>query len=272
MKNEIATNPAYRKVVAALSDCEERYEGLAKSIDGTDDSRLASTVAALKREIELRRGLEVELLTAVEAERQRIGQDLHDDLCQQLGAAALLVGSVAERVSALDQKLGEKVAKVPQVITDAIESCRNLARGLHPVTLAAEGLPAALQELAARVPGHVKFTWPHSKRIEFEPMVALHLYRIAEEAVGNAVKHAVAKTITIGLAIIGGRPILEIADDGKGCAEKLKTKGMGLQNMRYRANLIGGQLTVEGRKRGGTCVRCTLPVRKGNRWRENISE
>jgi two-component system sensor kinase FixL len=261
MKNEIATNPAYRKVVAALSDCEERYEGLVKSIDGTDDSRLASTLATLKHEIELRRDLEVQLLTAVEAERQRIGQDLHDDLCQRLGAAALLVGSVAERVAALDQKLGEELAKVPQVITGAIESCRSLARGLHPVTLAGEGLPAALQELAARVPGNVKFSWPHSKRLDFEPMVALHLYRIAEEAVGNAVKHAAAASITIGLAITAGRAVLEIGDDGKGFGEKLKTKGMGLQNMRYRANVIGGQLTVEAGKSGGTCVRCTLPVR-----------
>src|ERR1700730_6787114 len=134
MKNEIATNPAYRKVVAALSDCEERYEGLVKSTDGTNDSRLASTVATLKREIALRRDLEVELLTAVEAERQRIGQDLHDDLCQRLGAAALLAGSIASGVTALDQKLGARAAQVPQAITDAIQACRNLARGLHPVT------------------------------------------------------------------------------------------------------------------------------------------
>jgi two-component system sensor kinase FixL len=261
MKNEIATQPAYRKVVAALSDCEERYAGVVKSMDAGNDSRLAATVTALRREIELRRGLEVELLTAVEAERQRIGQDLHDDLCQQLGAAALLVGSVTERVRALDQKLGEKVAKVPQLITDAIEACRNLARGLHPLTLKEAGLPAALQELAARVPADVKFSWPQSERIDFEPMVALHLYRIVEEAVANAVKHAGAKSITIELAIIAGRPVLEIGDDGKGVG-KLKTKGMGLPNMRYRANVVGGELTVEERKGGGTCVRCTLPVRK----------
>jgi two-component system sensor kinase FixL len=262
MKNEIATHPAYRKVVAALSDCEERYDGLVKSMDGGNDSRLAATVTTLRREIELRRGLEIELLTAVEAERQRIGQDLHDDLCQRLGAVSLLLGSLAGKASALDRNLGKKLGEIPRAITDAIESCRNLARGLHPVTLAEAGLPAALQELAARVPGNVKFSWPHSKRIDFEPMVALHLYRIAEEAVGNAVKHAEAKSITIGLAIIGGRPILEIADDGKGCAEKLKTKGMGLPNMQYRANVVGGKLTVEGRKGGGTCVRCTLPMRK----------
>src|SRR5438067_13257534 len=190
MKNEIATNPAYRKVVAALDDCEKRYDGLIKGAGATDDLRLASTVAILKGEVEQRRRLEVELLTAVEAERQRIGQDLHDDLCQRLGAIALLIGSLAKEVSVLDPKLGEKVEKIPSLVTETIESCGNLARGLHPVTLATAGLPAALAELAARVPANVKVDWPHPERIDFEPMLALHLYRIAEEADANAVKHA----------------------------------------------------------------------------------
>jgi two-component system, LuxR family, sensor kinase FixL len=261
---EIVTNPAYRKVVAALNDCEERYDGLIKSIDGTNDARLASAMAALGREVELRRQLEAELLTAVEAERERIGQDLHDDLCQRLGAIALLVGSLAREVDVLAPKLGERLREIPELVTDTIESCRNLARGLHPVTLASAGLPGALEELAARVPGDVKFHWPHSERIDFEPTLALHLYRIAEEAVSNAVKHAGAKSITIELAILAGRPVLEISDDGKGFGEKLETKGMGLRNMQYRTNLIGGKLTVEGRKGGGTRVRCTLPHRKPN--------
>src|SRR5438874_703905 len=264
MKNEIVTNPAYRKVVAALDDCERRYDGLIKQTGATNDLRLSSTVAILKGEVEQRRRLEIELLTAVESERQRIGQDLHDDLCQRLGAIALLSGSLAKEVSAIDQKLGEKVGKIPSLVTETIGSCRNLARGLHPVPLASAGLPAALAELAARVPADVKFHWPHSERIDFEPMVALHLYRIAEEAVGNAVKHARAKSITIGLAILAGRPVLEIADDGKGIGQKLKTEGMGLRNMQYRANVIGGNLTVEARKGGGTCVHCTLPLRKPN--------
>jgi len=262
MKNEIATNPAYRKVVAALDDCEKRYDGLIKGAGATDDLRLASTVAILKGEVEQRRRLEVELLTAVETERQRIGQDLHDDLCQRLGAIALLIGSLAKEVSVLDKKLGEKLGKIPALVTEAIGSCRNLARGLHPVTLASAGLPAALAELAARVPADVKFHWPRSERIDFEPTLALHLYRIAEEAVTNAVKHAGAKSITIGLAILARRPVLEIADDGKGIGQKVKTEGMGLRNMEYRANVIGGNLTVEARKGGGTCVRCTLPLRK----------
>jgi signal transduction histidine kinase len=216
----------------------------------------------LRGEVEQRRRLEIELLTAVETERQRIGQDLHDDLCQRLGAIALLSGSLAKEVSVLDEKLGGKVGKIPSLVTETIGSCRNLARGLHPITLASAGLPAALAELAARVPVDVKFHWPHSERIDFEPMLALHLYRIAEEAVTNAVKHAGAKCITIGLAILAGRPVLEIADDGKGIGQKLKTEGMGLRNMQYRANVIGGELMVEARKGGGTCVRCTLPLRK----------
>jgi signal transduction histidine kinase len=262
MNNEIGTNPAYRKVVAALDDCEKRYDVLIKETGATSDLRLASTVAILKGEVEQRRRLELELLAAVETERQRIGQDLHDDLCQRLGAIALLIGSLAKEVSALDEKLGEKLGKIPSLVTETIGSCRNLARGLHPVTLASAGLPAALEELAARVPADVKFHWPRSERIDFEPMLALHLYRIAEEAVANAVKHAGAKRITIGLAILAGQPVLEIADDGKGIGRKLKNEGMGLRNMQYRANVIGGDLTLEECEGGGTCVRCTLPLRK----------
>jgi signal transduction histidine kinase len=264
MKNQIATNPAYRRVVAALDDCEKRYDGLIKRTGATNNLRLASTVAILKGEVEQRRRLEVELLAAVETERQRIGQDLHDDLCQRLGAIALLSGSLAKKVSVLDEKLGGKVGEIPSLISETIGSCRNLARGLHPVTLTSAGLPAALAELAARVPADVKFHWPDSERIDFEPMLALHLYRIAEEAVTNAVKHAGAKSITIGLAILAGRPVLEIANDGKGIGQKLKTEGMGLRNMQYRASVIGGELAVEARKGGGTCVRCTLPLRKSD--------
>jgi hypothetical protein len=128
MKKQIATNPAYRRVVAALDDCEKRYDGLIKRTGATNDLRLASTVAILKGEVEQRRRLEVELLTAVESERQRIGQDLHDDLCQRLGAIALLSGSLAKEVSVLDKKLGEKVGETPSLITETIGSCRNPRR------------------------------------------------------------------------------------------------------------------------------------------------
>src|SRR5438067_10123831 len=225
MKNEIVTNPAYRRVVAALDDCEKRYDGLIKGTGATDDLRLASTVAILKGEVEQRRRLEVELLTAVETERQRIGQDLHDDLCQRLSAIALLIGSLAKEVSVLDKKLGEKVGKIPALVTEAIGSCRNLARGLHPVTLASAGLPAALAELAARIPADVKFHWPRSERIDFEPTLALPLSDTGEEQVTTEGKHSADKSIKIGQGMLAGLPVLEITNDGKGQSKKRKSGG-----------------------------------------------
>src|SRR5205085_8189448 len=123
-------------------------------------------------------------------ERQRIGQDLHDDLCQRLGAIALIGGSLAKEVSAIDQKLGEKLWEIPPLAEETIESCRNLARGLHPVTLASAGLPAALPELAAGVPSDLKFHWPQSERIDYEQMEGLHIYRIAQVPRGSAVKQS----------------------------------------------------------------------------------
>ena len=111
MENEIPVNPAYRKVVADLGDCEERYATLLESMSATDDSGLASPLATIKSEVRQRRGLEADLLTAIESERQRIGQDLHDDLCQRLGGMALLVGSLAKQVAIKDSALGAKLAE-----------------------------------------------------------------------------------------------------------------------------------------------------------------
>lgn len=96
---QVAADPAYRKVIADLHTCEERYGGLLKSISETEDSRLVSAIRTLKSEVRQRRQLEAQLLTAVEGERQRIGRDLHDDLCQQLGATALMTASVAKRIA-----------------------------------------------------------------------------------------------------------------------------------------------------------------------------
>jgi signal transduction histidine kinase len=265
MGEEIVGNPVYRTVVAKLRICEDRYRGLIESIKTTEESRLATAIATLKSEVLERRRLEAELLTAVEKERQRIGQDLHDDLCQRLGATALLTASLVKQIAMKDRRLGRELARIPGLINDTIESCRELARGLHPVTLASKGLPAALQELAARMPKGIKFRWPTGKRIELEHSVALHFYRIAEEAVGNAVKHSDAKNITIELDVLDGRPVLVVSDDGKGFDEKLESEGMGLNNMRYRAGVIGAKLEFEQRKSGGTRVRCRLPVAKADR-------
>ncbi len=259
MENETVAKPAYRKVIADLHTCEERYQSLLDSIPATEDARLQSALSVLKSEVRHRRRLEAELLIAVESERERIGQDLHDDLCQRLSATAMMTSVLATRIARKDSRSGAELQKISRLINDTIESCRLLSRGLHPVTLTANGLPAALDELAERMPDGINFLWPHGKRIELEPETALHLYRITEEAVGNAVKHAGAKRIAIELDVLGGRTVLVIQDDGKGFERDPTANGMGLRNINYRAGAIGAELTIGQRKGGGTRIRCRLP-------------
>ena len=256
---EAVADPAYRRVVADLRDCEERYQGLLDMADATDEERLNTAFSTLKSEVRQRRRLEAELLTAVEAERERIGQDLHDDLCQRLGATAIMISVIATRVRQTQPAIGKELQEIAKLINDTIESCRMLARGLHPVTLATKGLPAALDELAERMPRGIVFRWPHGKRIELEHETALHLYRITEEAVGNAVRHAEATRIEIALDTIEKETVLVIEDNGKGFTPGSIADGMGLRNMHYRASVIGATLEINQRKNGGTRVCCRLP-------------
>jgi signal transduction histidine kinase len=132
---------------------------------------------------------------------------------------------------------------------------------LKPLTN--QGLPAALEELAARVPTHVEFSWPRTERLNLKKSVALHVYRIAEEAVGNAIRHSGAHKIKIALKSTSpGKGILTIRDNGKGFRQNSTSPGMGLQNMKYRASVIGGTLTISTGLHRGTRVECTLPIRQ----------
>jgi two-component system, LuxR family, sensor kinase FixL len=260
-KKFLPAAPAYRKVLADLRTCEERYERMVDSAAATTETRLKSALETLQSELKQRRRLESELLTAVETERQRIGQDLHDDLCQRLGAAAIMAAVLAKRIDSQDPEIARELQKIPKLINDTIDSCRTLARGLHPVTLAAKGLPAALEELASKMPTDIHFRWPQGKRIALDQATALHLYRITEEAVGNAVRHAKAARIIIELKVIGRETVLSISDDGIGFDETLTSDGMGLRNMQYRAGAIGAALTILRRKGGGMQVCCRVPMR-----------
>jgi signal transduction histidine kinase len=149
--------------------------------------------------------LEAKLLTAVEEERQRLGRDLHDELSQRLLGIALMTRTLAKEGksrSALDR---EKIRTIGDLLSEAVAVARNLSRGLHPLTLTKEGLPAALAELAERVPKGVQFSLPKSKRLNLDQAVALHVYRIAEEGLANALKHSKATKITIELQMLSVR-------------------------------------------------------------------
>jgi PAS domain S-box-containing protein len=260
--------------VAALHDSAGALLGYAKVARRSDlgnvltssdsDVELAKALATTQVEVEYRRRLEAQLLTAIEEERERVGRDLHDDLSQRLAAVAMMTRTLAKPVEGRSESDREKITQIGEMLADAVGVTRNLCGGLHPVTLSSQGLPGALAELAARVPSHVEFKWPKSERLDLESSVALHAYRIAEEAVGNAIRHAEADKIRIELQTISARKVaLTITDNGKGFRRGGKAgNGMGLRNMKYRAGVIGGAFKITTAPGRGTVVKCALPLRQ----------
>lgn len=207
--------------------------------------------------------LEHEIIGISEREQQRIGQDLHDGLCQFLAgigcAAASLKGDLAKMKLRAEADVAEELATLLQ---DAVVQTRNLARGLVPLKMNEVGLASALEELAVSVTrlAGIHCTFESSgPPLMLNDSVAMHLYRIAQEAVNNAMKHGKARIIALSLTSDGRRTTLRIADDGSGLSQTANDPGgMGLNIMRYRARLCGGELDIEEPSTGGTVVSCTI--------------
>jgi PAS domain S-box-containing protein len=219
-------------------------------------------VAILFNDITERKRLERRVLEVSDIERRRIGQDLHDDLCQRL-AGIQLMGDVLQRdLLAKAKSEAKQAGMIAARIRDAIANTRNIARGLSPVALESNGLMVALQELAENS-GKLfqiscEFRFDGCVAVD-DNTVATHLYRIAQEAVTNAVKHGHAKEIVIRLTESEDKCILTITDDGLGLPETFaKNQGTGLQIMRYRAATIGASLEVRRAGGRGICVSCSF--------------
>jgi PAS domain S-box-containing protein len=214
------------------------------------------------RDITRRVELEREILAISEREQRRLGHDLHDDLCQQLAGIEFLSQRLASDLAARSAASAPHAKEIAQMVQRAMTQTRELARGLSPVRLEVEGLTDALHELAAGT----KKVFGCDCRFRCDPpvlvpdhTVAIHLYRIAQEAVTNALKHGQARRIEIGLTAKGRSITLAVKDNGTGIPRKLpKRKGMGLRIMRYRAEVIGGALLVDPVRGGGTRVLCTV--------------
>jgi PAS domain S-box-containing protein len=206
--------------------------------------------------------LEREILAISEREQRRLGHDLHDDLCQQLAGIEFLSQRLASDLAARSAPGAPQAKEIAQMVQRAMTQTRELARGLSPVRLEAEGLADALRELAVGT----RKVFGCDCRFRCDPpvlvpdhTVAIHLYRIAQEAVSNAIKHGRARRIEIGLTAKDCSVTLAVIDNGTGIPRRLtKRKGMGLQIMRYRAEVIGGALKVEPHPRGGTHVMCSV--------------
>jgi PAS domain S-box-containing protein len=260
-------------VVIALVDINERkraeeaIQRLNAELESEVEKRTAELRASneeLRRQIVIRRQLEEEILEISERERQRIGQDLHDDLGQQLAGIWCLSQVLENDLASRKSPEAKNAAKITHLLKDALALTRTLARGLHPVALKAGGLTAALEELAHRsaelfqVQCHCK--GPPEAALELS--TATHLFRIAQEAITNAVKHGHAGEIEIELSSNPRHTVLSVRDDGTGLpARALRRSGMGVRIMHYRANLIGGALNVQRNSSGtGTIVTCMIPT------------
>lgn len=218
------------------------------------------------RDISERKELEREILAIGDRERTRIGQDLHDDLGQQLTGVEFMCQTLEQTLSAKGIEEAQAVDDIGRLVRAAIAHTRRLARGLSPVILDPGGLIPALGELAEitskQYGVRCEFICPRTFPIEDE-QAAGHLYRIAQEAIQNAMKHGKASQIEISLTKTTERIALCINDNGKGLPSRLpRNRGMGLRVMGYRAGLIGGSLAVQRSEAGGTTVLCTVHLKR----------
>jgi PAS domain S-box-containing protein len=214
------------------------------------------------RDITDRRRLQREILAAGTEEQRRIGQDLHDGLCQHLTGIAFATEVLTQKLVGRSAPEAAGLKKVAELVDQAIAQARDLARGLQPVTREAGGLAAALKRLATKVESmfHISCSFVCDGPCPIhDDTVATHLYRIAQEAASNAVTHGRARRVVIGLKISPCELRLSIEDDGIGlAAERSDGQGIGLQTMDYRSRMVGGELTIRTGERGGTIVSCIV--------------
>jgi len=216
----------------------------------------------LEAEISRRKGLEGEILSVSDREQQRLGQELHDGLCQHLTAVAFMTRSIALRLR--DHRVidAADIERVAELVNTAAVDTRGLSRALHRVDVDAAALVIALQDLVDRE------IWRTPCRLDIKPSfqinddaAAAHLYRIAREAVINANKHAQARQIVVRLERVRKEMVLRVIDDGIGFPKDLKPQqGLGYHIMKYRAQLMGGRLEIDSPQTGGARVSCYLPI------------
>ena len=216
-----------------------------------------------KRDEEERRELEQQIIEAGERERRRIGQDLHDGLGQHLAGIELMLETFEQQLAKKKlRRESDRAGEIAAHVREAIRQTRSLARGLLPVELEAHGLMAALQTLAtnvSRIFGILcVFRCDHPVLVENDD-VATNLFRVAQEAVSNAIKHGQAHAVELALNATRDGLELIVTDDGRGIVlEPASPRGLGLRIMRHRAVTIGAELTIQRQQSGGTRVHCVL--------------
>jgi two-component system CheB/CheR fusion protein len=226
---------------------------------------LQAAVDALEAEMAQRQRLEREVIEIGEHEKERVGQDLHDGLCQALSGIGLTTKSLLRKLESQSLPLAVVAAEVKRIldlIRDATDEARIVALGLYPVDIEEYGLAMALKKLAQDTEYHFDIECHcqcGTSVVLPDHYTAAHVYRIAQEAVSNAIKHGKADSVLITIAATGDLIILKIKDNGHGRLEELRETGMGLKTMKYRARALGGSLDLQQCPQRGLVVTCSFP-------------
>ncbi|MGE4556758.1 MAG: 7TM diverse intracellular signaling domain-containing protein [Desulfovibrionaceae bacterium] len=244
----------------------QRFSHTFRTVETVSRTLDASNIA-LRAEMDERNRLEREIINVSEEERRRISHDLHDGLCQRLGGIRLRCG-VLEMSPQDDPAMAAEIAEISSLLEDSVNQAYDLSRGLWPVERVGPGAGPSLEELARRVSESSGVAIDYVEDLACSPCVNEHLvqlYRIAQEAVANAVKHAKPSRVVISLECRADRRLrLVVRDDGAGraAAPPSGKGGLGLHIMRYRARVIGGELSMTDAEPSGTVVACSLACMK----------
>lgn len=251
---------------ARLREAKARLERSQEDLEHRVKERtaeLSRVNADLNQEITLRSEAEKELIEITNREQRRLGQDLHDGLCQILAGVRLMSENLRERLTARSLPESADVERIESRLSEALAQADTISRGLYPVELETNGLTSALQEMAAKI----STIYPVECRFLIRSPVTLkdiaaghHLYRIAQEAVINAIKSGKAKRIVIRLRARSRLGVLSVTDNGVGIQHAASRQGMGLKIMKYRARMIDAALRIRSVPSGGTRVSCVFQI------------
>ncbi|MGA1193851.1 MAG: PAS domain S-box protein [Kiritimatiellia bacterium] len=217
----------------------------------------------IMRDMTQQRFMEQALVTAIENERREIGRDLHDALGQIITGISLLSKSLAKKLTSGDPSLAEQADTIAAMCVDAMGETKRLAYGAFPTELERLGLKTALMQLLDNIRKihHIETHFYCDRHWHPMPQATeLHLYRIAQESVANAVKHGRPDNIWLRIEQQDYSALLEVRDDGAGIQHPLEAGriSMGLHIMRHRASLIGGEFEIRPGNNGGTEVICCI--------------
>jgi signal transduction histidine kinase len=223
----------------------------------------AAVTRRLEGEIGQRRHLEHELARVADDERRHLGSEIHDGVCQQLTGALLRCQAIERCLERGAPPDVHEVGALSALLAETIQEARGVAQGLCPLDPTPEAIERAVRELARQaehtsgVPCEVRITGD----VEVpNPGTAQHLYRIAQEALSNAVRHAHARRIQVELEGTHDGLRLQVEDDGRGMPVGGGAGGLGLRTMAYRAQLLDGDLSIDATPAGGTRVSCRVPL------------